>query len=141
MLAKYETDDELQRIMALIKQTNKHKIQKLSAPWREKLSTFSPVSNGYLYMDDRLVIPKALRMASQRCFYWEHRGSNETLHKSSETLHKSTGMSCSLSRCAWNVRMQVKTFKPFDHKVNMENCPMLKMLLMKFLSILRDRSN
>ena len=56
MLANYEADDELRRIIAFIKQPDKRKFQKIPAPWREKFSTFLLDPNRYLYMDDRLVI-------------------------------------------------------------------------------------
>ena len=73
---------ELQRIVELTKQPNETNIQKLVAPWREKFSTLSLDNNSYLYMDDRLVIPKALRAALQRFFYWGHPGGDEVLRKS-----------------------------------------------------------
>ena len=53
MLAIYEADDEFQRIIALIKQPNKYKIQKLPTPQHEKFLTFSLDPNGYLYMDNQ----------------------------------------------------------------------------------------
>ena len=68
MLANYAVDEELQRIIKSIKQSNKTKIQKVPAPWREKLSILSLVNNGYIYMDDRLVVPKALRTGIEALF-------------------------------------------------------------------------
>ena len=60
MLANYAADDELQQIMALIKQPNRHKTQKLTSPWREKISTSSCDLIGFLFTGNHLVVPKAL---------------------------------------------------------------------------------
>ena len=77
-LVKNEADDELQSIMALIKQPNTG-IQKLPAPCHEKFSTLLLF---YSYMYDRLVVLKALRTVLQRLFYWKHPCPDETLCKS-----------------------------------------------------------
>ena len=60
MLANYEADDELQRNVTILKQPYKYRIQKLPAPWWEDFSTFSLDPNDYLYIDDRVVVPKTL---------------------------------------------------------------------------------
>ena len=141
MLATYEADDELQRINALIKQPDEQKIQKLLAPCREKLSTFSLDPNGYLYMDDRLVV---LKLCDERSKGRSTGGTRAAMRHfaNHRTFGRrtSTRTYCSLSGYARNARMQVKILKPFDHKVNMANCPLLQMLMTKFLSSLPDRS-
>ena len=68
LLANYAADDEVQRLIELIIQPNKTKIQKLPAPWREKLPTMCLNNNGHIYRDDRLKDPEALRTALQRSF-------------------------------------------------------------------------
>ena len=56
-----EVNDFLQEDINLLKHPVSTKISRVPAPWREKVRCLSLGSHNYLYMDERLVIPKALR--------------------------------------------------------------------------------
>ena len=56
--ASYESDDAIQRVKALIRNPEKGKINKLPSPWKEEFRSFSLDTNGFMYMDERLVIPQ-----------------------------------------------------------------------------------
>ena len=58
--AQIEANNFLQKVIALVKRPEAAKISRLPAPWREKFRCFSLDSNEFLYMDERLVIPKLL---------------------------------------------------------------------------------
>ena len=77
--ANYEADDFLQKIAALVKHPEAAKINRLPAPWREKFRSFSIDANNYLYMDERLVIPKALKTIIIRSLHYGHPGRDAML--------------------------------------------------------------
>ena len=72
------------QIIEIYEKPNKTKIHKLPAPWCETFSTLSVDNNGDIYMDDRVVVPRALSTGLQRSFHWRHHGRDETLRKSSD---------------------------------------------------------
>ena len=74
-------------------------------------------------MEDRLMVLKALPRALQRSFHWGHLGRDETLRKSSDLWSSYTGTFCSLSRCARNLRMQVKILNTIRSQCQYGNLP------------------
>ena len=58
--AQFEADDFLQKIINLLKKPDATKINCLPAPLRKKLKCFSLDTDNFLFMDERLNIPKAL---------------------------------------------------------------------------------
>ena len=59
--ANYCADNLNQRVIKLVKNYNKAGVTRLPSPCRENFLTFSLDSRGLLYMDNRLVIPQAMR--------------------------------------------------------------------------------
>ena len=77
--SQYETDEFMQKIVALLKKPDSTKINRLPTPWREKFRCLSLDPNDFIYMDERLVIPKALRQISIRSLHYGHPGKDTTL--------------------------------------------------------------
>ena len=77
--AHFESDEFLQKILNLMKTPDSTKINRLPAPWREKFRCFSRDSNDYIYMDERLVVPKALRPIILRSLHYGHPGRDSML--------------------------------------------------------------
>ena len=65
--------------MTLLKRPDATKTNRLPAPWREKFKCFSLDSNDFLYMDERLVIPKVLRPIILRSLHYGHPGRDSML--------------------------------------------------------------
>ena len=72
--AQFGADDCLQKITNLLINPDATKINRLPAPWREKFKCFSLNINNFLYMDERLVILKALRPIILHSPHYEHPG-------------------------------------------------------------------
>ena len=70
--SQYETDEFMQKIVALLKKPDSTKIYRLPTPWREKFRCLSLDPNDFIYMDERLVIPKALRQIIIRSLHYGH---------------------------------------------------------------------
>ena len=77
--AHFESDDFLQKIVGLMKKPDSTKINRLPAPWRKKVKCFSLDSNNYLYMDERLIIPKLLRPVLIQSLHYGHPGRDSML--------------------------------------------------------------
>ena len=77
--AEYETDEFIQKIVALLKKPDSTKINCLPTPWREKFRCLSLDPNDFIYMDERLVIPKALRQIIIRSLHYGHPGRDTML--------------------------------------------------------------
>ena len=77
--AEYETDEFIQKIVALLKKPDSTKINRLPTPWREKFRCLSLDPNDFIYMDERLVIPKALRQIIIRSLHYGHPGRDTML--------------------------------------------------------------
>ena len=71
-VAHYETDDFLQKITHLLKKPDSTKITRLPTPWREKFRCLSLDQHDFLYMDERLIIPKVLRPIIIRSLHYGH---------------------------------------------------------------------
>ena len=59
--ANYAADKTIQKIIALVKNYNRTAVSRLPFPWREKFLSSSLDEREFLYMDNRLVIPHAMR--------------------------------------------------------------------------------
>ena len=70
--SQYETDEFMQKIVALLQKPNSTKIKHLPTLWREKFRCLSLDPNDFIYMDERLVIPKALRQIIIRSLQYGH---------------------------------------------------------------------
>ena len=77
--AEFEADDFLQKVITLQKRPDATKINRLTAPWREKFKCFSLDSNDFFYMDERLVIPKVLPPIILRSLNYGHPGRDSML--------------------------------------------------------------
>ena len=77
--AQFEADDFLQKKINLVKKPDATKINRLPALWREKFKCFSLDTNNFLYLDERLVIPKALRPVILRSLHYGHPGRDSML--------------------------------------------------------------
>ena len=60
-VSQYESDEFIQKVIGLLKKPDTTKINRLPTPWREKFKCLSLDANNFLYMDEHLVVPKALR--------------------------------------------------------------------------------
>ena len=76
---QFEAYNFLQNVIALVKCPEAAKISRLPAPWREKFRCFSLDSNEFLYMDERLVIPKLLPPIILRSLHYGHGGRDSML--------------------------------------------------------------
>ena len=72
--ANYCADKLIQRVIRLVKNYNKTGVTRLPTPWREKVQTFSLDERGFLYTDNRLVIPQAMRAMIMCCQHYGHPG-------------------------------------------------------------------
>ena len=77
--SSYEAYEFLQKIINLHKIPDSTKINRLPTPWREKFKSISRDENDYLYVDERLVIPKALRPIIMRSLHYGHPGRDSML--------------------------------------------------------------
>ena len=76
--SQYEADEILQKIIKLIK-PDTTKISRLPTPWREKIKNLRLDNNDFLYMDERLVIPKNLRIIIIRSLHYGHPGKDSMM--------------------------------------------------------------
>ena len=63
----YSADKLIQRVVRLVKSYNKTDVTRLPSPWREKFQAFSLDEREFLYMDNRLDIPQAMRPMIMMC--------------------------------------------------------------------------
>ena len=70
--AHFETDEFLQKVITLIQKPDSTKINRLHAPWRKKFKCLSLGKHNYLYMDERLVVLKVLRLVILRSLHYGH---------------------------------------------------------------------
>ena len=81
LIANYKDDENLQKIINLVKNPIKSKIKSLDSPWRERFSSLSLDENDLLYLDDRLVIPKILQSPIKNSLHWGHPGRDQMLRQ------------------------------------------------------------
>ena len=79
-----ENDRIFQKIINLVLNKNTAVIARLPPPWREKFISFSVDSNGLLYMDHRLIIPKDMRENMLRAIHFGHAGRDAMLREASD---------------------------------------------------------
>ena len=72
IVSQFEADGFIQKIISLLKKPDATKINCLPATWRDKFECLSLDSNDFLYMDERLVIPKLLRPIILRSLHYGH---------------------------------------------------------------------
>ena len=77
--AQYESDEFMQKIIGLLKRPDSTKINRLPTPWREKYKCLSLDANDFVYMDERLVVPKTLRPIIMRSLHYGHPGRDAML--------------------------------------------------------------
>ena len=78
-VSQYEGDEFLQKIIQLLKKPDSTKINRLPTPWREKFRCLSLDQHDFIYMDERLVIPKTLRPIIMRSLHYRHPGRDSML--------------------------------------------------------------
>ena len=74
LIANYNDDENVQKLIKLVKSPTKAKIKALESPWRERFNSISIDENNLLYMDDRLIIPKNLQTPIKNSLHWGHTG-------------------------------------------------------------------
>ena len=74
--SQYEADEFFQKVIGLVKSPDSTKINRLPSLWREKFRCLSLDQNEFIYMDERLVIPKVLRPIVNRFIHYGHPGRN-----------------------------------------------------------------
>ena len=72
--SQYGTDEFIQKIVTLIQKPDSTKINRLPTPWREKFRCLSLDQNKVMFMDEQLVITKALRLINIRSLHYGHPG-------------------------------------------------------------------
>ena len=77
--SQFEADDFIQKVISLIKKPEPTKLNRLPVPWRDKFTCFSLDDNDFLYMDERLVIPKTLRPIILSSLHYGHPGRDSML--------------------------------------------------------------
>ena len=77
--ANYSADKLIQRVIRLVKIYKKTGVTRLPSPWREKLQAFSLDEREFLYMDNRLVIPQAMRPMIMCSLQYGHPGRDAML--------------------------------------------------------------
>ena len=82
--ANAKNDRTIQKVINLVLNKNTAVIARLPPPWREKFNSFSVDSNGLLYMDHRLVIPKDMREIMLRDIHLGHAGRDAMLREASD---------------------------------------------------------
>ena len=77
--SQYETEAFLQKIKTLLKKPDSTKMNRLPTPLRKKLRCLSLNQDGFIYMDERHVIPKTLRHVIVRSLHYGHPGRDAML--------------------------------------------------------------
>ena len=120
--ADAEIDRTIQKVINLVLNKNTAVIARLPPPWREKFNSFSVDSNGLLYMDHRLVIPKDMRENMLRAIYFGHAGSVAILREASDVwwphIHREIidkARNCSDCRTAGKNFKCIKSQKEFGN--------------------------
>ena len=108
-----DADEFLQKTIKLIKKPDTTKISRLPTPWREKFKNLSLDNNDFLYMDERLVIPKNLRTVITRSLHYGHPGKDSMMATVSNVwwprLHREV---VSLARTCKQCQQAGKKIKP-----------------------------
>ena len=79
LIAIYIDDENLQKLIKIVKNSTKAKIKALDSPWREKLKSISIDENNLLYMNDRPIIPKNLQTPFKNSLPWGHHRRDQML--------------------------------------------------------------
>ena len=77
--ANYAVDKTIQKFIAIVKSYNRTAVSRLPSPWREKFQSFSLDERGFLYMDNRLVIPQATGAMIMCSLHYGHPGRDAML--------------------------------------------------------------
>ena len=75
----FESDDFFQKLIQLMEKPDSTKTNRLKAPWQEKFRFLGLDSNEYIYMDERLNVPKALGPINLRSLHYGHPGRDSML--------------------------------------------------------------
>jgi len=113
LIANYQEDEFLQKIIKLLKTPNKQKIRMLDNPWREKFSQLSLDENNLIFMDDRLVIPKILQIPIKNSLHWGHPGRDQMLRQITDIwwpkIHRDITLLASSCKECQNAGKSIKT--------------------------------
>ena len=82
LAANYAADKELQGIIRMIKEGAEPR--NLGAEWKSVKRALSLDEEGFVYMDEKLVIPKDLREALFRSLHWGHPGRDAMLREAAD---------------------------------------------------------
>ena len=81
LIAIHRDDENLQKIIAILKNPSKAKIRALDSPWRERFNSILLDENDLLYMDDQLIIPKILQASIKNSLHWGLPGRDQMLRQ------------------------------------------------------------
>ena len=77
--ANYHADKIVQNVISIVKNSNRTAVSRLPSPWREKFQLFSVDERDFLFMDNRLVIPSAMRAMIMCSLHYCHPGRDAML--------------------------------------------------------------
>ena len=77
--ANFAADKTIQKIFALVKNYNRTAVSRLPSSWRQKFQSFSLDEREFLYRDNRLVIPHAMRAIIMCSLHYGHPGRDAML--------------------------------------------------------------
>ena len=77
--ANYSADKLIQRVIRLVKNYNKTGVTRLPSPWRKKFQAFSLDEREFHNMDNKLVIPQAMRPMIICSLHYGHPGRDAML--------------------------------------------------------------
>ena len=86
LLANYRDDENLQNLIAIVKNPFRAKIRALDSPWSERFNSILLDENDLLYMDDRLIKPKRLQAPIKNSLHWGHPGRDQMLSQVFDTF-------------------------------------------------------
>ena len=96
--AQYETDEFIQKIAGVLMKPDTTKISRLPTPWKKKFKCLSFGANEFIYMDKRLVIPRALRLVIIRSLHYGHPWRGYNASNKQQSL-MTGGQDCLEKRC------------------------------------------
>ena len=82
--ANHENDRTIQKVIKLVKELVVAVILCLPSPWREKFNSFSVDTQGLLFMDQSLVIPKDMRKNLLHAIHFGHAEGDAMLREASD---------------------------------------------------------
>ena len=113
-VSQYESDEFIQKVIGLLKKPDTTKINRLPTPWREKFKCLSLDANKFLYMDERFVVPKALRPITIGSVHYGHPGRETMLATVSNVwwprVHREVVVLAKTCAQCQEAGMNIKTF-------------------------------